>query len=65
MFHLAPRADFLRNEIFLFVSAVGTDRLREPVLFRKKIVLGIRSRGPFLEIPGNFSGPKSNIEIEI
>ena len=23
------------------------------------------SRGPFLESPGNFSGPKSNIEIEI
>ena len=68
VFHLAPRADFLRNEIFLFVSAVGTDRLREPVLFRKKIVLGIRSRGPFLEIleiPGKFSGPKSNIQIEI
>ena len=23
------------------------------------------SRGPFLESPGNFSGPKSNIQIEI
>ena len=22
-------------------------------------------RGPFLESPGNFSGPKSNIQIEI
>ena len=25
----------------------------------------IRVRGPFLESPGNFSGPKSNIQIEI
>ena len=24
-----------------------------------------RTRGPFLESPGNFSGPKSNIQIEI
>ena len=24
-----------------------------------------QSRGPFLEGPGNFSGPKSNIQIEI
>ena len=23
------------------------------------------TRGPFLERPGNFSGPKSNIQIEI
>ena len=23
------------------------------------------TRGPFLESPGNFSGPKSNIQIEI
>ena len=23
------------------------------------------SRGPFLESPGNFSGPKSNIQIEM
>ena len=23
------------------------------------------ARGPFLESPGNFSGPKSNIQIEI
>jgi len=25
----------------------------------------MRSSGPFLESPGNFSGPKSNIQIEI
>ena len=25
----------------------------------------IISRGPFLESPGNFSGPKTNIQIEI
>ena len=25
----------------------------------------LRSWGPFLESPGNFSGPKSNIQIEI
>ena len=24
-----------------------------------------RARGPFLESPGNFTGPKSNIQIEI
>ena len=26
---------------------------------------GNRLRGPFLESPGNFTGPKSNIQIEI
>ena len=26
---------------------------------------GKPSRGPFLESPGNFTGPKSNIQIEI
>ena len=25
----------------------------------------VRVRGPFLESPGNFTGPKSNIQIEI
>ena len=66
VFHLAPRADFLRNEIFLFVSAVGTARLGGAGFVSEKIVvMGIRSRGPFLESPGNFSGPKSNIQIEI
>ena len=25
----------------------------------------VRYRGPFLESPGNFTGPKSNIQIEI
>ena len=25
----------------------------------------VMNRGPFLESPGNFSGPKSNIQIEI
>ena len=27
--------------------------------------LSERTRGPFLESPGNFTGPKSNIQIEI
>ena len=30
-----------------------------------KLTLIARARGPFLESPGNFSGPKSNIQIEI
>ena len=25
----------------------------------------LEARGPFLESPGNFTGPKSNIQIEI
>ena len=25
----------------------------------------LEAKGPFLESPGNFSGPKSNIQIEI
>ena len=30
------------------------------------IIIGsVRRWGPFLESPGNFSGPKSNIQIEI
>ena len=33
---------------------------------QKLVTLGIYGgRGPFLERPGNFSGPKSNIQIEI
>ena len=28
-------------------------------------MLIVGSRGPFLESPGNFMGPKSNIQIEI
>ena len=28
-------------------------------------ISGIITRGPFLESPGNFTGPKSNIQIEI
>ena len=34
---------------------------------RQKNILHTRSQtwGPFLESPGNFSGPKSNIQIEI
>ena len=27
--------------------------------------IGKDSRGPFLQSPGNFTGPKSNIQIEI
>ena len=29
------------------------------------LMLASRTRGSFLESPGNFSGPKSNIQIEI
>ena len=29
------------------------------------LILASRTRGSFLESPGNFSGPKSNIQIEI
>ena len=32
---------------------------------RRIIWLELRACGPFLERPGNFSGPKSNIQIEI
>ena len=31
---------------------------------RRIIWLELRACGPFLERPGNFSGPKSNIQIE-
>ena len=30
-----------------------------------KTILTSGARGPFLESPGSFSGPKSNIQIEI
>ena len=36
---------------------------REPTFDFGRGHLG--SRGPFLESPGNFSGPKSNIQIEM
>ena len=45
--------------------------MRPAVLVKTRIWLGVQSRmlkktwGPFLESPGNFSGPKSNIQIEI
>ena len=29
------------------------------------LFVSARTRGPFLQSPGNFSGPKSNIQIEI
>ena len=32
---------------------------------RRIIWLELRACGPFLERPSNFSGPKSNIQIEI
>ena len=54
VFHSVPGADFVSNEIFLFVSAVR-DRLSPGASFvLEKIVCGIRSRGPFLEAPGNY-----------
>ena len=61
MFHSAPRADFVWNEIFLFVSAVR-DRLSPGAGFvSEKIVLGIRSRtvwlcGPLLCLGRIFVG---------
>ena len=32
---------------------------------RRIVWLELRACGPFLERPGNFSGPKSNIQVEI
>ena len=34
-------------------------------IFPKPIRKSFRTRGPFLDCPGNFSGPKSSIQIEI
>ena len=37
-------------------------------MYHVKITKGANNlvpRGPFLESPGNFSGPKSNIQIEV
>ena len=34
-------------------------------LSKDNINFGLKARGPFLESPGNFSGPKSNIQIQI
>ena len=45
--------------------------MRSQVLFLVAISLVVRwfggkvTRGPFLESPGNFTGPKSKIQIEI
>ena len=36
-----------------------------PRLFLQAKQLNFVARGPFLESPGNFTGPKSNIQIEI
>ena len=58
VFHLAPRADFLRNEIFLFVSAVGTARLGEPVLFRKKLFWVYGPGARFSKVPVTFRARK-------
>ena len=41
------------------------DRVDQQILLRKIQSGGALTRGPFLEGPGNFSGPKSNFQIEI
>ena len=52
VFHLAPGADFVWNEIFLFV---GTARLGEPVFFRKKLWLWVYGPGArFSKVPVTF-----------
>ena len=52
-------SQLLRKDTYL-ESGIG---LREPLSFASLVVA--RTRGPFLESPGNFTGPKSNIQIEI
>ena len=37
----------------------------ETIFGSEKRVWFLEARGPFLECPGNFSGPKLNIQIEI
>ena len=54
VFHLAPRADFLRNEIFLFVSAVGTARLGGAGFVSEKIVLVYGPGARFSKFPVTF-----------
>ena len=45
----------LENSFFCLRSNLSKDNIN----FR------LKARGPFLESPGNFSGPKSNIQIQI
>ena len=56
-------SDFLPTQPLLFEDGHRrkSRRRRLGALPRVAVVFW----GPFLKIPGNFSGPKSNIEIEI
>ena len=51
---------FCRKDIFSWLKHLSLEFL--PSLPALRVTGG--ARGPFLEIPGNFTGPKSNIQIE-
>ena len=48
-----------------FASVCFLEVLKNGVTAEKPLRVRVRTRGPFLESPVHFSGPKSNIQIEI
>ena len=60
---LCPRHDcpFKKDIVDLPIKMKGNSSKRAS----GKSLSSVGAQGPFLESPGNFSGPQSNIQIEI
>ena len=54
---MSQKKKTLAHHSLMWLSGKGIRPKNSEFLFR--------ARGPFLESPGNFSGPKSDIQIEI
>ena len=67
-FHVPIIQVFLSHSEKTTISPVrqwSDESNKDPGARFSKVPVTLRARGPFLESPGNFSGPKSNIQIEI
>ena len=59
---------YINDDVFLAIASQPESYINKwngSQFVQFKTILTSGARGPFLESPGNFSGPKSNIQIEI
>ena len=61
-YHFSWRRVFYAERVHLLTK--NGQKKNERFELAEEILLMSRARGPFLESPGNFTGPKSNIQIE-